>query len=25
LASSSGSFITGQKIVMDGGVTIGGI
>jgi len=24
LASSSGSFITGQKIVMDGGVTIGG-
>ena len=25
LASSSGGFITGQKIVMDGGVTIGGI
>ena len=24
LASSSGSFITGQKIVMDGGLTIGG-
>ena len=24
LASSSGSFITGQKIVMDGGVTLGG-